>query len=202
MRTARAWMALLLTLAMTVVWRPDAARGCTCGPEATLKEAAASSDLVFAGRVTNVAAIDPPVVPAASVIPYIGYVVTFEVRTMWKGARSDTVDVWTPHPGSACGYAFAPGQDYLVYARRQDLQEHVRGVYENLAPLMGRLPMAWPTAQASFTATTCTWTKPAGATADEEQALDKLFKKDHAQARPDGRPTAAARAHARVANGP
>jgi hypothetical protein len=35
---------------------------------------------------------------------------------VWKGPEQETLEVSTPVSGSACGYPFKEGQEYLVYA--------------------------------------------------------------------------------------
>lgn len=35
---------------------------------------------------------------------------------MWKGPQRETLEVYTPSYGAACGYPFTEEQEYLVYA--------------------------------------------------------------------------------------
>ena len=48
---------------------------------------------------------------------------TLRVSEVWKGPERGTLEVSTSSQGSACGYAFQEGQEYLVYAYgKQDLK--------------------------------------------------------------------------------
>jgi hypothetical protein len=43
-------------------------------------------------------------------------IVEIKVEKVWKGAITRTVVVQTANSGAACGYSFAEGKKYLVYA--------------------------------------------------------------------------------------
>lgn len=95
---------------------PDALR-CSCIPPVPPAEALGQSDAVFSGRVVSVAerSEEDPGHPGG---PHL------EVRIVpsrrWKGADADTVTVRTADNSAACGYAFDPGGEYLVYATGEE----------------------------------------------------------------------------------
>jgi hypothetical protein len=70
------------------------------------------ADAVFAGRVVEMTT--DSVAGAAELRGYI--VVTFDVSQVWQGDVDSTARVRTGSGGANCGYGFARGQDYLVYA--------------------------------------------------------------------------------------
>ena len=77
-----------------------------------------SSDAVFSGEV-----VDLQKGTSASRMFGPSDTVTLRVSEVWKGTDQRTLEVRTPSQGSACGYAFKEGQEYLVYAYgKQDLK--------------------------------------------------------------------------------
>jgi hypothetical protein len=109
-------MSLLLLL-------PDCASACSCVlPQGSQKEIAeralSSSDAVFSGEV-----VDLQKGTSASRMFGPSDTVTLRVSEAWKGTDQGTLEVSTPSQGSACGYHFEEGQEYLVYAYgKQDLK--------------------------------------------------------------------------------
>ena len=99
-------MSLLLLL-------PDCASACSC-MGVPIQRYISSSDAVFSGEVVdlqNTGMFGPR------------DTVTLRVSEVWKGTDQGTLEVSTPSQGSACGYAFEEGQEYLVYAYgKQDLK--------------------------------------------------------------------------------
>jgi len=99
----------LALVALANVVSPTCAFACRCRPPGPPADALASATSVFSGRVTALAgAVDsggPDPVQA-----------TFAVTRVWKGAGQPTVVVVTPASSASCGFAFAQGQEYLVYA--------------------------------------------------------------------------------------
>lgn len=97
----------LVCLLLGVVFLPvNAARACNCAMledsvEPYVKRAAA----VFSGEVV---AIRPHATWRNSVL--------FRVKDAWKGIGSREVIVWTYNNQGACGYPFAEGESYLVFA--------------------------------------------------------------------------------------
>jgi hypothetical protein len=103
-------MSLLLLL-------PDCASACSCMGVSTQRYIS-SSDAVFSGEVVDLQ-------KGTSVSRMFGPsdTVTLRVSEAWKGTDQGTLEVSTPSQGSACGYHFEEGQEYLVYAYgKQDLK--------------------------------------------------------------------------------
>lgn len=86
------------------------ALACSCivpkPPQESLQEAA----VVFSGRVVRVEAA---VFSSSSLDPVT---VTFAVDRWWKGPGTQRVTMKTAREGASCGYRFAEGSEYLVYA--------------------------------------------------------------------------------------
>jgi len=103
-------MSLLLLL-------PDCASACSC-MGVPIQRYISSSDAVFSGEV-----VDLQKGTSASRMFGPSDTVTLRVSEAWKGTDQGTLEVSTPSQGSACGYAFKEGQEYLVYASgKQDLK--------------------------------------------------------------------------------
>lgn len=75
-------------------------------------EGLSSSYAVFSGTVANVE-------PNEST-KFGGLTVTLQVAKVWKGDIGDEVQVHTAGNSAACGYSFAKGETYLVYATRDE----------------------------------------------------------------------------------
>jgi hypothetical protein len=103
----------LALVALASVVNPTCVFACRCRPPGSPADALASATSVFSGRVTALAgAVDsggPDPVQA-----------TFAVTGVWKGADQPTLVVVTPASSASCGFAFAQGQEYLVYASEVD----------------------------------------------------------------------------------
>jgi Tissue inhibitor of metalloproteinase len=103
-------MSLLLLL-------PDCASACSC-MVVSIQRYISSSDAVFSGEV-----VDLQKGTSASRMFGPSDTVTLRVSEAWKGTDQGTLEVSTPSQGSACGYHFEEGQEYLVYAYgKQDLK--------------------------------------------------------------------------------
>jgi len=74
----------------------------------TPSEGVTSSHAIFTGEVTKIAPNEAT--------KFGGLEVTLRVKKVWKGALGDEVQVHTAGSSAACGYGFAMGQTYLVYA--------------------------------------------------------------------------------------
>ena len=103
----------LLTVLGAVLLIPDCASACSCAIESNPKErvefAVSDSEAVFSGEVVDFEkGADSMFGPTETV--------SFRVSEVWKGPPRETLEVSTPTQGSACGYAFKEGQEYLVYA--------------------------------------------------------------------------------------
>jgi hypothetical protein len=107
-RVRHSWsaFALFVAVAITVLGglaRPDITYACSCMVSPDPQTAMAESAAVFAGRVVEVVPGDP-----------VRY--TFEVTRLWKGVASATVQLFSAQSSASCGYEFAQGQEYLVFA--------------------------------------------------------------------------------------
>jgi hypothetical protein len=93
---------------------PDCASACSCAIESNPKErvefAVSDSEAVFSGEVVDFEK------GADSTMFGPTETVSFRVSEVWKGPQRETLEVSTPTQGSACGYAFKEGQEYLVFA--------------------------------------------------------------------------------------
>jgi len=113
-RPLAALASLLLTVLGAVFLLPDCASACTCAIESNPKErvefAVSDSEAVFSGEVVDFEK------GADSTMFGPTETASFRVSEVWKGPQRETLEVSTPTQGSACGYAFKEGQEYLVYA--------------------------------------------------------------------------------------
>ena len=96
---------------------PDCASACSCASlgsqQEQAKQALSDSAAVFSGEVVDVGE-GPPIRMMGSRLPSSR--ATLRVSEVWKGPEQETLEVSTPVSGSACGYPFKEGQEYLVYA--------------------------------------------------------------------------------------
>ena len=103
--------------ATTLLWSlisATVAQACSC-PEPRFRGELRGSDAVFVGRADSV-----QFVPCPWPKPADGARVraTFHVLCSWKGPRAETnVSVYTGVDDGVCGFRFARGETYLVYAR-------------------------------------------------------------------------------------
>ena len=114
--------ALLLVTSLCIPRVPRPASMCSCGlrpasDSARGSDALQTADAVFVGEVTSV--VDTLVVD--TVLPsgpfrVRGRRATFTVDRGWKGPLALLITVLTGTGGSDCGYEFALGQRYLVFA--------------------------------------------------------------------------------------
>ena len=108
---------VLMGLSLLLLYPPKCAYACSCAPF-SIQRAISSSDAVFSGEVVDLQ-------KGTSAIRWFGTsdTATLRVSEVWKGTDQGTLEVSTPSQGSACGYAFKEGQEYLVYAYgKQDLK--------------------------------------------------------------------------------
>lgn len=102
------WLALLVSGVATFALIGEA-RACSCMKQ-SLEEGVAQSQAIFEGTVTKVA--------PNTATQFRGLEVTLTVKRAWKGIESGEVAVLTASNGAVCGYPFAEGSTYLVYAYR------------------------------------------------------------------------------------
>jgi len=91
---------------------PSPADACTCGGSGTPCGAAWSADAVFVGHVVS---IESSTVPAG---PMLGRRTDLAVTEAFRGLQVSELSVYTGYSGSDCGYPFAMGESFLVYAHR------------------------------------------------------------------------------------
>jgi hypothetical protein len=108
-------LALLATLALA----PGRALACSCAPPANAAAALAQVEVVFSGRLV-------------AMPPTMGEVrqeqIAFQAQRFWKGQPRGQVVLKTVRNGMSCeGYFWELGQEYLVYAHRQ--QDGTLGVH-------------------------------------------------------------------------
>ena len=116
-RPSAALASVALTGLGLLLLLPDCASACSC-MGVPIQRYISSSDAVFSGEVVDLQ-------KGTSVSRMFGSsdTVTLRVSEVWKGTDQGTLEVSTPSQGSACGYAFEEGQEYLVYAYgKQDLK--------------------------------------------------------------------------------
>ena len=94
---------------------PDCASACTCmsassNGQKEIESELSSSEAVFSGEVVGFEK------GASIAAPWPTETVSFRVSEVWKGPERETLEVSTATQGSACGYAFKEGREYLVYA--------------------------------------------------------------------------------------
>lgn len=100
---------ILLVVSMIGLWfvvTPASTYACSCAPPGTPVEALAESELVFRGTVTSIGPADEPGVLR----------VDFDVATVWKGQRTETISLTTQQDTAACGYPFEERVEYVVYS--------------------------------------------------------------------------------------
>ena len=94
---------LVVAMGIPAVARAEEACGCPQTQGRALDELSRHKS-AFAGRVKDVRE------DGGSLL------VTFDVHRAWKGPRDKELSVKTAGAAGSCGYSFAAGKDYLVYA--------------------------------------------------------------------------------------
>jgi hypothetical protein len=101
---------ILVAAALTALCAlaPARARACSCMQQSQ-RDAFEQAVAVFEGHVLEVkpSATEPEISPVT---------VRFKVVQAWKGAEGEEVVLNTAANSAMCGYAFAAGKSYLVYA--------------------------------------------------------------------------------------
>jgi len=107
---SRITAALGLTAALLAVAAqlPSQAHACSCMPQ-TPRDAFEGAVAVFEGHVVEVQ--PPPENDGTG-----QFTVRMKVVRAWKGMESEEATVTTPANSATCGYNFAAGTSYLVYA--------------------------------------------------------------------------------------
>ena len=112
------WARLVsLALLVGILWflvSPETAHACKCAPPGTPSEELEKAAAVFAGRVVSIQhSYDPNATPVS---PRDHTTVGFRVSAVWKGAVHENMYITTPPTGGSCGFTFAEGEEYIVYA--------------------------------------------------------------------------------------
>ena len=79
-------------------------QACSCLPSPPPREEFAKAGAVFSGTVEKMERREHE------------WKVTFRVLQTWKGTNAPALVVYTGSDSAGCGYSFARGQQYLVYA--------------------------------------------------------------------------------------
>ena len=112
----RPWLlrlaAIALLLGLPPAVKPDSALACSCAEPLSPQEAYQEYELIFSGRVVRVHDI-PPEENDGLLDERVSQ---FKVFTVWKGPSYETVWVESA-AGSACGFSFVEGREYLVFVR-------------------------------------------------------------------------------------
>lgn len=106
-------LALIVALAATALHQPRATYACSCIQPGPPAEAAAQSQAVFAGTVSDIT-------PASATTGAL--LVTFDVQQSWKGPEGPQLTVVTADNSASCGFEFTRGEEYLVYSVAQEGQ--------------------------------------------------------------------------------
>jgi len=116
-KTVRMSMVLVISMmiAGVTLLQPCIAFACSCAPSPSVAASVSSAVAVFSGKVMKVDAPQGQVVSSADPVT-----VTFAVQKVWKGAAEPQLVVITALDSASCGYNFELGQEYLVYADRNE----------------------------------------------------------------------------------
>lgn len=85
---------------------------CSCAISSTnntkilVRDAYKNSQAIFLGKVLELVKNDSS----------YSFRVKIQVKKIWKGKLSKTIDISTPLDSAACGFSFETGKEYLVYA--------------------------------------------------------------------------------------
>ncbi|MDP4096020.1 hypothetical protein OIN60_04365 [Paenibacillus sp. P96] len=116
---SKAWRKLLPTLlgaaivfSMLLGVKPSVMYACSCVEPPSPSEAQAQSAVVFSGEAVSLQQKMSDIMSSADPVR-----VSFQVDRVWKGSVGNIATVTTAASSDSCGYEFAEGRDYLVYAR-------------------------------------------------------------------------------------
>jgi hypothetical protein len=110
---------MLTTMAASALLHPVIA--CSCIPQDSATHALNESALVFSGKVIDIKYLDKH--DDEHIEPAI--VVTFNVYKYWKGLPGTKVKIHTVYNKFSCdGYNFEEGEEYLVYAFKQESKKN------------------------------------------------------------------------------
>ncbi len=102
---------------------------CTCLPSSeTVETQVKSYDIIFKGRVSKIDTvlyitedfINSGLASRDSGGYFTNHLVTFSVKTIWKGNVSDSnIKIMTGQGGGDCGYYFTSNKEYIIFARKR-----------------------------------------------------------------------------------
>jgi len=107
----KAILTIVLAVIVALALYPQIASACSCATQKTTEEAFVSATAVFSGRVIAIGG--PSGCTISSAAPTH---VTFQVYEVWKGPEQSVIEITTELISASCGYEFAFGKSYLVYA--------------------------------------------------------------------------------------
>jgi hypothetical protein len=110
---------LLFVVAMLGCLVSSEARLSACECMAPISPCVAFEDaqVIFVGQVLEITPVNPPP-QGETPLPFMARRASFKVTESLRGGVDDTLEVYTGNGGGDCGFAFAKGKSYLVYARR------------------------------------------------------------------------------------
>ncbi len=106
------WLRAVFVMGAVTLGAESEALACSCMMSGPPCQAAWTADVVFAGTVRAVEEIDHDGLGA----PYRSMLVRFDVERGFVNAAPGPVEIVTGTGGGDCGYSFAIGGRYLVYA--------------------------------------------------------------------------------------
>ena len=119
------WLIVFL-IGLASVTQTSEARACSC-MKLSPSEGLTSSYAVFTGEVIQIA--------PNKATTFGGIEITLRVKKVWKGDIGEQVEVHTAASSAACGYGFAKGETYLVYATRDEADPMRVSLCSRTAPL-------------------------------------------------------------------
>ena len=108
-----------IVLIAFVIGAPVFAYACSCAAEYTREQAFEDAEAVFVGSVLSVKERGNTLKRLFGDGPTPSYrAVTFHVTERWKGTKENLITIATGMGHGDCGFHFAEGERYLVYARQ------------------------------------------------------------------------------------
>jgi hypothetical protein len=108
---------VVVQLVLQAALHATPAHACKCAPPPSVSDALHAATAVFEGRVTAISEE-----PAQDGQPSQRWVVHLHTVRAWKGVEVEDLVVLTAKDSAACGYPFANGESYLVYAEGEPSQ--------------------------------------------------------------------------------
>lgn len=125
------WLRALVVMAALTLAAENDALACSCMLSGPPCQAAWTADVVFTGTVRSMEQIDHN----ASGTPYRSVLVRFDVERGFVNVVPGPVEIVTGTGGGDCGYSFATGGRYLVYAWKTPSSRLSTGICSRTRPL-------------------------------------------------------------------